>query len=154
MQSECDDSDRKKSHKQFGRYQAAKPPVGDVYRDGHRVRFVAQNNETYQIDLSKMQQRNLRTGKIRAVSCQGQAGWHFDKNATRGVPRWLPYARPLHRVLDAAYADVEKVTTEYPLAMPAVDPDIPHSSEVKKVRGVGQILHFSIFDCLVGGGGG
>ena len=98
--------DSKKSLKQFGRYISARPPVGDVHRDRHWVRFSAQNGETYQVDVRKMQQRNLRTGKIRAVSFQGQAGWFFDKCGGNSV-RWLPYARSLHRVLDAALADVQ-----------------------------------------------
>ena len=79
MQSQCDDSDRKRSHQQFGRHQ----PGEHVSRDGHCV-LLPHSNVTYVIDLSKakMQQRNLKTKKIRAVSWNGQAGWHWDKNAT------------------------------------------------------------------------
>ena len=115
MGSVCEDPKRKK---QFGRY-PAKPPVGEVHRDGHLVRFTAQNGESYQVDVSKMQQRNLRTGKERAVSFQGATGWFFDRNNARPV-RWLPYARSLHRVLDAAFE-----ATDHKKHVP----DVPKRSE-------------------------
>ena len=93
MQSHCDDSDRKKSHQRFG----------------HRVRFVAQNNETYQIDLSRCS--STISGLARFVQSAAKARQCGTLTRTRrgaGVPRWLPYARPLQRVLEAAYADREK----------------------------------------------
>ena len=105
MSSTCERPEIKKCYKQFGRYVTARPPVGDVHRDGHCVLFTAQNGYSYQVDVSKMQQRNLTTGNVRAVSFQPQEGWFFDKSGTSPA-RWLPYARSLHRVLDAAYADV------------------------------------------------
>ncbi|CAE7230187.1 unnamed protein product [Symbiodinium sp. CCMP2592] len=107
MGSVCQDASRKKGQKRFGRYPTARAPMGEVFQEGCYVRFTAQNGETYQVDVSKMRQRNLRTGTERAVTLRGQTGWHFDMNNTRTPdPAWLPYARSLHKILDAAYASL------------------------------------------------
>ncbi|CAK9099297.1 unnamed protein product [Durusdinium trenchii] len=83
------------------RYPAARAPVGETLQEGPRVWFTAPNGESYEVNVLKMQQRNLRTGKIRQVSCHS-GGWFFDKHCTKPVPRWLPFSKPIHRALDAA----------------------------------------------------
>jgi len=91
--------------RKFFRYPAAKPPIGTVERVNAKVRFTAPNGENYEVDLVKMRQRNLRTGNIRAVTCTSAGDtnhWFFDKNSTKTVSRWLPYSKPLQRVLDDA----------------------------------------------------
>ena len=84
------------------RYPAAKPPVGEAQQEGPCVRFMAPNGENYEVNVLKMQQRNLRTGKTRKVRCRGGV-WFFDKHCTKPVPRWLPFSRPVQRSLQDAW---------------------------------------------------
>jgi len=111
------------------RYPAAKPPIGTVEWVNAKVRFTAPNGENYEVDLVKMRQRNLRTGKIRAVSCTSAGDtnhWFFDKSSTKTVSRWLPYSKPLQRVLDDAKKKCRNTDVE--------EAESTEVNEVKKVE--------------------
>mmetsp|Transcript_61355 Transcript_61355/g.146282 ORF Transcript_61355/g.146282 Transcript_61355/m.146282 type:complete len:93 (+) Transcript_61355:136-414(+) len=88
----------RKDRKKHGR-QPARPPVGETELQGHIVRFKAPNGESYEVNVLRMQQRNRRTGKLRAVSYNH--GWFFDSE--KNSKGWLPYCKLLQQVLDHAY---------------------------------------------------
>ena len=91
----------KRQEKKHCRHPAAGRPAGRVEEDWGHIRYMAHNGEVYLVDVLKMQQVSLTTGRVRAVSFHA-GGWFFNENTrNKAVPRWQPFAARLRRLLDA-----------------------------------------------------
>lgn len=132
------------------RYPSARPPVQTEVAEG-KVRFTAPNGENYEVDLVNMRQRNLRTGNLRSVSCSGgsssSTAWFFDKNAkaveknSTARHRWLPYSRPLQRLLEEA--------ARRQLQLPeAPEAEADAEDEVEKVVEVVEVVEADVVPLL------
>lgn len=120
------------------RYPSARPPVQTEVAEG-KVRFTAPNGENYEVDLVNMRQSSGGSSSSTA--------WFFDKNAkaveknSTARHRWLPYSRPLQRLLEEA--------ARRQLQLPeAPEAEADAEDEVEKVVEVVEVVEADVVPLL------
>lgn len=67
--------------------------------------------------------------------------WFFDKNSTKTVSRWLPYSKPLQRVLD----DAKKKCRCNDVEEEAESMEVTELNEAKEVKRVENAVEDGFF---------
>lgn len=101
-----------RKEKPQGRLPTSSAPIGTTKVDGRCVRFTAQNGETYHVDTVQMFQKNLRSGKRRAI-LKSQRRWLFDGSTLRKgaskerdhTPKWIAYPQEIQVLLESAFSE-------------------------------------------------
>mmetsp|Transcript_24667 Transcript_24667/g.44879 ORF Transcript_24667/g.44879 Transcript_24667/m.44879 type:complete len:417 (-) Transcript_24667:28-1278(-) len=103
-----------RKEKPHGRLPTSSAPISTTAVDDRSVRFTADNGETYHVDIVQMYQRNLRSGKRRAVM-RSQGQWFFDgallrKGASEKFdhnPKWAVYSKEMQVLLELVFNECQ-----------------------------------------------